>query len=250
VLISRGRLGQDALADKVVIVTGAGGGIGLEAARALLWLGSSVVIVDADRPRGLEAANRLAREWPAERVAYTLADVTDERSVGRLAREVAELYGGIDIVLDTAAVSPSGDASVGAPASDPASHMFLARACTTGMKVRGRGVFASAWCPGAGAAEAAGAGPGIATANADLAELLEREFRGSGVWAFTIGPEPGPDEAAGAGMAAAVTMAERYAGRSICSGRALIDAGIATEEHGCCQASAAADATGQEQNPA
>jgi NADP-dependent 3-hydroxy acid dehydrogenase YdfG len=39
-LISTGKLKRDALAQQVVVVTGAGGGIGFEAARSLLWLGA------------------------------------------------------------------------------------------------------------------------------------------------------------------------------------------------------------------
>ncbi|MGC9397411.1 MAG: SDR family NAD(P)-dependent oxidoreductase, partial [Anaerolineae bacterium] len=37
---------QDHLHGETVIVTGAGGGIGYEAARALLWLGANIVIAE------------------------------------------------------------------------------------------------------------------------------------------------------------------------------------------------------------
>ena len=43
-IISQLGLKPDALQGETVIVTGAGGGIGYEAARALLWLGANVVI--------------------------------------------------------------------------------------------------------------------------------------------------------------------------------------------------------------
>lgn len=43
-LIATGRLDQEALRGEVVIVTGPGDGIGLEAARSLPWLGANVVI--------------------------------------------------------------------------------------------------------------------------------------------------------------------------------------------------------------
>lgn len=43
-LISQLGLKNNALDGETVIVTGAGGGIGYEAARASLWLGANVVI--------------------------------------------------------------------------------------------------------------------------------------------------------------------------------------------------------------
>lgn len=45
-IVSKGNLTQDSLKGEVAIVTGAGRGIGYEAARALVWLGASVVIAD------------------------------------------------------------------------------------------------------------------------------------------------------------------------------------------------------------
>ena len=55
-LIATGELRRDALAGQVAVVTGAGGGIGFEAARALLWLGAKVAIAEIDEAAGSEAA--------------------------------------------------------------------------------------------------------------------------------------------------------------------------------------------------
>ena len=54
-IISQLGLGQDALQGETVIVTGAGGGIGYEAARALLWLGANLVIAEIHQPSGRKA---------------------------------------------------------------------------------------------------------------------------------------------------------------------------------------------------
>jgi len=54
-IISKGNLTQYSLKGEVVIVTGAGRGIGFEAARALVWLGANVVIAEIDEKNGKAA---------------------------------------------------------------------------------------------------------------------------------------------------------------------------------------------------
>jgi NAD(P)-dependent dehydrogenase (short-subunit alcohol dehydrogenase family) len=66
-VISQLGLGLDVLRGETVIVTGAGGGIGYEAARALLWLGANVVIAEIDIPKGEQAAEVLGAESDAAR---------------------------------------------------------------------------------------------------------------------------------------------------------------------------------------
>jgi FlaA1/EpsC-like NDP-sugar epimerase len=46
-IIARLGLASTTLRGETVIVTGAGGGIGYETARALLWLGATVVIAES-----------------------------------------------------------------------------------------------------------------------------------------------------------------------------------------------------------
>jgi len=58
-VISQLGLRPDALRGETVIVTGAGGGIGYEAARALLWLGANVVIAEINYQNGLKATESL-----------------------------------------------------------------------------------------------------------------------------------------------------------------------------------------------
>jgi NAD(P)-dependent dehydrogenase (short-subunit alcohol dehydrogenase family) len=51
-LIATGTLTRDSLAGQVAVVTGAGRGIGFEAARALAWLGAHVCIAEIDKQTG------------------------------------------------------------------------------------------------------------------------------------------------------------------------------------------------------
>ena len=54
-VISQLGLKPDSLRGETVVVTGAGGGIGYETARALLWLGANVVIAEINHLNGRKA---------------------------------------------------------------------------------------------------------------------------------------------------------------------------------------------------
>jgi NAD(P)-dependent dehydrogenase (short-subunit alcohol dehydrogenase family) len=90
------------LRGKIAVVTGAGGGIGRAYSRGLAEAGASVVLADI----AIDAA-RVATE-ELERQGFTAVavevDVTDEESVDALARATAERFGGIDILVNNAAL--------------------------------------------------------------------------------------------------------------------------------------------------
>ena len=65
-IVSKGNLTQDSLKGEVAIVTGAGRGIGYEAARALVWLGASVVIAEINDKNGKAAEENINKEFGAE----------------------------------------------------------------------------------------------------------------------------------------------------------------------------------------
>lgn len=262
--IASGTLSASALTDTVVLVTGAGGGIGFEAARSLLWLGASVVIAEIDEAAGRDAARRLEAEWPAGRILFVPADVADEKSVRRLAEKVESTFGKVDVVLNNATFAPVGaavtetpieawDRSYGVNLRGP---VLLAGTFVPGMIARRKGVFV---CVSSTGGPYLGAYETLKAAQLELANTLDAELAGTGLIAFTIGPGLVPTETAraaieklaprlgttvpefwaaqsaavlsveeaGAGFAAAIALAERYGGQEISSSQALIDAGIA-----------------------
>lgn len=94
----------DSLRDKVAIITGASSGIGEATARRLAESGARVVLA-ARRVERLEVlAADIERREGAALVAPT--DVTDERSVQRLARTALEAFGRIDILINNAGIMP------------------------------------------------------------------------------------------------------------------------------------------------
>jgi NAD(P)-dependent dehydrogenase (short-subunit alcohol dehydrogenase family) len=91
---------------KVCVITGAGGGMGREAALLFSEEGAQVCVADVN----LEAAEDTARET---RDAFAQqVDVADEASVTAMMDATAARYGGIDVLYNNAGISPNDDASV------------------------------------------------------------------------------------------------------------------------------------------
>ena len=261
-LIASGSLTPQSLTDKIAVITGAGGGIGYEAARALLWLGARVIIAEINKSSGQQAAEQLNQEFRSGSALFVHTDVGDDGSVSRLARQAEKAFGRVDIVLNNATIAPLGAVKDTPIATWDASYrvnlrgpVLLARAFIPGMVAHGWGVFA---CVSSTGVAYMGAYESLKAAQTHLGITLNDELESSGVSAFTIGPGFVPTqtastaiprlagymgksvqeiqelliphtlsvEAAGAGFAAAVALAEKYRGQEISSLQALMDAGI------------------------
>jgi NAD(P)-dependent dehydrogenase (short-subunit alcohol dehydrogenase family) len=93
------------LQDRVVVVTGAGSGLGLASARRMAEEGARIVAVDIDE----EAAALAAK---ATRGEFVAADVADEDQVRELFDGVAARYGRVDVAFNNAGISPPEDDSI------------------------------------------------------------------------------------------------------------------------------------------
>lgn len=90
------------LSGKVAVITGGAGDIGVIYARALADAGASVVLADLNE----EAARGAAEELGAAGLAAigTHVDVTSLESAQTMATSAAEAFGGIDILVNNAAI--------------------------------------------------------------------------------------------------------------------------------------------------
>jgi len=247
------------------LVTGAGRGIGFEAARALLWLGANVAIAEIDSVSCNNAAKTLQLEFGETRVVGIQADVGDEDDVSKIAKIAAEKFGRVDIVLNNATSLEIGavkDARI--DAWDKGYHVILrgvvlmAKAFLPGMLARRHGVFVCV--SSSGAAPYMGPYEVFKTAQVELANTLAAEVEGKEVHCYAIGPgivrTPGfleggskvaalmgistdelnemnksallTVEEAGTGFAASVALAEKYHGSETSSIQVLRDIGIAS----------------------
>jgi NAD(P)-dependent dehydrogenase (short-subunit alcohol dehydrogenase family) len=95
---------------RIALVTGANRGLGLETARQLLAHGLRVVMAGRD-----QAATERARIGLAHDSANAMSvrlDVTDEASIATAARAIAARWGGVDVLVNNAAVLLDEDADV------------------------------------------------------------------------------------------------------------------------------------------
>jgi NAD(P)-dependent dehydrogenase (short-subunit alcohol dehydrogenase family) len=94
------------LEGKVCVITGAGGGMGREAALLFSSEGARVCVADIDG----DAAQATATE---ARDAFAIeVDVADDASVRRMYEATAERYGSVHVLYNNAGISPGDDASI------------------------------------------------------------------------------------------------------------------------------------------
>jgi rhamnose utilization protein RhaD (predicted bifunctional aldolase and dehydrogenase)/NAD(P)-dependent dehydrogenase (short-subunit alcohol dehydrogenase family) len=101
---------------KVVLVVGGASGIGREVVRQIAQRGGHVIAADRNRAAAEDAAKEAAALSSAEMVMACELDLASRASMRTALRAITLRFGGIDSVINTAAVYPTPDQSV--PAED------------------------------------------------------------------------------------------------------------------------------------
>jgi NAD(P)-dependent dehydrogenase (short-subunit alcohol dehydrogenase family) len=96
---------QTNLDGKVAIVTGGARGIGRSYAQALADAGAGVLIADVREEEGQQTAKAI--EADGGRALFQTVDVTDPASTEAMAANVASEFGGVDILINNAAMFAS-----------------------------------------------------------------------------------------------------------------------------------------------
>ncbi|MGZ9809210.1 SDR family oxidoreductase [Pseudoroseicyclus sp. H15] len=97
----------EGLAGRAIIVTGAAGGIGAAAARAVAAKGARLLLVDLSEEK-LGALAEEINAGPGE-AKVCAADCTSEDDMARMAETCVEAYGGIDALIAAAGILRAGE---------------------------------------------------------------------------------------------------------------------------------------------
>ena len=92
------------LTGRVALITGAAGLLGREHAIALLKSGATVVLTDIDDTALVQNQSRLMQTTDESRLLAQVMDVTSLGSIEMVAEELATVVGGVDILVNNAAI--------------------------------------------------------------------------------------------------------------------------------------------------
>ncbi len=107
-ILEKNNYDRHALQDKVVLITGGGGGIGVEASRAFAYMGAHVIIAEIDADRGTQAQKRINEQNLNGTVDFFQIDITDEKQIDQLYKYILDKYARLDVLINNAAFVPMG----------------------------------------------------------------------------------------------------------------------------------------------
>lgn len=262
-LVEKNKSFKNNLEGKVILLTGAGGGIGFETAKALVYMGAKVIIAEIDKGKILCAQSDLDSIFGKNSVEFYEIDLSDENQIYALVSHVKDKYGCIDVLFNNATIATMGtveevsidvwDKSYAVNFKAP---LLLTQLVLPLMKQKSSGtiVFVSS----SGAAPFMGAYEVFKTAQVELSNTLYGELESTNIKVYTIGPglvktetamkgieivsshmgitteefyEMNENhilgvEEAGTGFALSVLMADRYNGQEIGAIQVLSDSGL------------------------
>jgi NAD(P)-dependent dehydrogenase (short-subunit alcohol dehydrogenase family) len=255
------------LKGKTIVITGAGGGIGLEAAKAMAWLGAKVFLPEISREKGRAAEQTINELSGGSNAEFYEIDLSDTGQIETMADYIETKYGCPDVLFHNAVFVEMGAVDAVPVSSWDKSYavnfrapLLLTQRFLPQMKRRNSGTVV--FVPSSGAAPYMGAYEVFKTAQVELCNTLVGELEGYDVYAFSIGPGLvktstaqksislvvsmmgiseeefyrmnekhilGAEEA-GLGFALSLLYAGRYHGQEIGSIQVLHDAGLTASE--------------------
>ncbi len=254
---------KDVLKGKTVLLTGAGGGIGFEAAKAFVYMGANVIIAEVHEDRGRRAQDEINRCFDTNQAVFYQIDIADQAQINALYGFAKEKYGFVDVVFNNATITPMGAVDAvdirdwdNSYAVNLRAPVLLTQAFLPDMKKQNKGTIV--FVPSSGAAPYMGAYEVFKTAQVELCNTIAGELEATDIHTYSIGPGlvntqtaqraieqvaalmgmSLPEfygmnqqhildaEYAGVGFALSVARADQYSGQEISSIQALIDAKV------------------------
>jgi NAD(P)-dependent dehydrogenase (short-subunit alcohol dehydrogenase family) len=88
--------------DKIIVITGASSGLGLQTARQLAGQGAEIVMIVRDQARGEHARAQVAEAAAGQPPVLLLADLSVQADIRRAAQQVRDRYHHIDVLINNA----------------------------------------------------------------------------------------------------------------------------------------------------
>lgn len=107
-ILEKNNYDDNALQNQIVLITGGGGGIGIEASRAFAYMGAHVIIAEIDADRGKQAQKLINEENLNGTVDFFQIDITDDKQIDQLYEYIMDKYARLDVLINNAAVVPMG----------------------------------------------------------------------------------------------------------------------------------------------
>ncbi|HEY7211019.1 MAG TPA: bifunctional rhamnulose-1-phosphate aldolase/short-chain dehydrogenase [Bryobacteraceae bacterium] len=98
---------------KILLIIGGGSGIGREAALLLAHKGAHIVVADLNEKAAEQVANEAAAVSSKDAVSHTVVNLSSSESIASALRHTILQFGGVDSVINTAAIFPVGAAADG-----------------------------------------------------------------------------------------------------------------------------------------
>jgi NAD(P)-dependent dehydrogenase (short-subunit alcohol dehydrogenase family) len=183
---------KSTLNDKTVLITGAGGGIGLETAKCFATMGAKVIILEVDEEKG-KKSEKIINSMHDNSAEFYKIDLADEDSILKMKEFVLNKYGCPDIVFNNAAILHLGE--IGKVTSKDWDNGYLVHLkapillvdCFIGeMKKRDSGTFV--FVSSSGAAAYMGAYEIFKTSQVELSNTLSLELENTNIYSYTISP--------------------------------------------------------------
>ena len=93
---------QRPVRDKVIVITGASSGVGLETARQLAGQGGEIVMIARDQARGEHARSQVAEAATGKPPLLLFADLSVQADIRRVAHQARDRYDHADILVNNA----------------------------------------------------------------------------------------------------------------------------------------------------
>ncbi|MDF2988433.1 MAG: short-chain dehydrogenase/reductase [Eubacterium sp.] len=184
---------EGSLKGKTVLITGAGGGIGFEAAKAFAYMGARIVIAEVDKNKGKQAEQFINDLFCGNITEFYEIDLADKLQIDKMSDYILSKYDCPYIVFNNATYTKMGSVDeVSSEFWDKSyavnfrAPLILTQNFLPKMKEQNNGIIV--FVSSSGASPYMGTYEVFKTAQVELSNTLAMELEGTNVYTYTIGP--------------------------------------------------------------